>query len=45
MATAKRIARERFSEYQKVQDRTYENDFEKMVRRIAGDAGVDRRED
>lgn len=36
MATAKKIARQRFSEYQKVQDRTYENDFEKMAKRIEG---------
>ena len=37
MTTAKKIARERFSEYQKTQDRVYENDFEKMAKRISGE--------
>lgn len=36
--TADRIARERFREFQQLQDRTYENDFEKMVKRL-GKAG------
>lgn len=36
MATAKKVAKERFSEYQKVQDKSYENDFEKMAKRITG---------
>lgn len=40
MATAKKIARERFSEYQKTQDRVYENDFEKMAKRISGGEGT-----
>lgn len=37
MTTAKKIARERFSEYQKTQDRVYKNDFEKMAKRISGE--------
>ena len=34
--TADKIALERFSEYRKVQDATYENDFEKAVKRLQG---------
>ena len=34
--TADRIALERFAEYRKVQDATYENDFEKAVKRLQG---------
>ena len=34
--TADKIALERFAEYRKVQDATYENDFEKAVKRLQG---------
>lgn len=34
--TADKIALERFAEYRKVQDATYENDFEKAVKRLHG---------
>lgn len=34
--TADKIALERFAEYRKVQDATYENDFEKTVKRLQG---------
>lgn len=34
--TADKIALERFAEYRKVQDETYENDFEKAVKRLQG---------
>lgn len=34
--TADKIALERFTEYRKVQDATYENDFEKAVKRLQG---------
>lgn len=34
--TADKIALERFAAYQKVQDATYENDFEKAVKRLEG---------
>ena len=34
--TADKIAMERFAEYRKVQDATYENDFEKAVKRLQG---------
>ena len=34
--TADKIAIERFEEYRKLQDRTYENDFEKAVKRLEG---------
>ena len=34
--TADKIALERFAEYRKVQDATYENDFEKAVKRLRG---------
>lgn len=34
--TADKIALERFAEYRKVQDVTYENDFEKAVKRLQG---------
>lgn len=34
--TADKIALERFAEYRKLQDETYENDFEKAVRRLKG---------
>ena len=36
--TADKIARERFREFQKVQDAVYENDFEKMAKRLGGGA-------
>ena len=36
--TADKIAKERFREFQKVQDRTYENDFEKLAKRLNGGA-------
>ena len=34
--TADKVALERFAAYQKVQDATYENDFEKAVKRLEG---------
>lgn len=34
--TADKIALERFAEYRKMQDATYENDFEKAVKRLQG---------
>ena len=34
--TADKIALERFAEYRKVQDATYENDFEKAMKRLQG---------
>ena len=34
--TADKIALERFAEYRKLQDKTYENDFEKAVKRLKG---------
>ena len=34
--TADKMALERFAEYRKVQDATYENDFEKAVKRLQG---------
>lgn len=34
--TADKIALERFAEYRKLQDATYENDFEKAVKRLQG---------
>ena len=34
--TADKIALERFAEYRKLQDETYENDFEKAVKRLKG---------
>ena len=36
--TADKIAKERFHEFQKLQDKTYENDFERMVKRLNGKA-------
>ncbi len=37
--TADKIAKERFHEFQRLQDRTYENDFEKMAKRLGKSAG------
>ena len=34
--TADKIAKERFREFQRVQDRTYENDFEKVAKKLNG---------
>lgn len=34
--TADKIAHERFDEYRKLQDATYENDFEKAVKKLKG---------
>ena len=34
--TADKIAKERFHEFQKLQDKTYENDFELMAKRLDG---------
>lgn len=34
--TADRIAKERFREFQTIQDKTYENDFEKIAKRLNG---------
>lgn len=36
--TADKIAKERFHEFQKLQDKTYENDFERMAKRLNGKA-------
>lgn len=36
--TADKIAKERFREFQKLQDKTYENDFERMAKRLNGKA-------
>ena len=36
--TADKIAKERFREFQRVQDRTYENDFEKVAKKLNGGA-------
>lgn len=36
--TADKIAKERFREFQRLQDKTYENDFEKMAKRLNGKA-------
>ena len=36
--TADKIAKERFHEFQKLQDKTYENDFERMVKHMNGKA-------
>ena len=36
MAQAKKRAREQFAEFQRIQDRTYLNDFEREMRRIEG---------
>ena len=36
--TADKIAKERFREFQRLQDKTYENDFERMAKRLNGKA-------
>ena len=36
--TADKIAKERFREFQRLQDKTYENDFERMPKRLNGKA-------
>jgi len=36
--TADKIAKERFHEFQKLQDKAYENDFERMTKRLNGKA-------
>lgn len=36
--TADKIAKERFQEFQKIQDKTYENDFEKLAKKLSGNS-------